>query len=409
MTNSNWDKTIPYHFGVYYLGPLVEQLLKDQTRWRLGMTKAPKHAHKYMFALGGIVANLKFALDAGHRENLKTGVSLSLRSGKYSLPAYYGPMAAAMALKPMRRAIDFMALHEYVVEVKGYYDPERLPGRQTILLPGPKFEELIGRLDPDVDLINDIYPKGISILRDANKYPIQYDPTPETERTERRLAIINALAEASFELPPEKSEWADRRPFSYNRIFNRNFELGGRLYALFQNLESALRRNITCNGNAVVEYDYSGMHIRMLYQRQAFEYRDDPYDISATRFSRNQIKAAMQILLNARTEIAAYRAFFQHLGRPTGEYPRIGRLFEAIKGKHEPIAAHLHTGVGLRLQKQDSEIALDVLWDLANRGIPVLAVHDSFIVEKERGFDLVRAMRKTYIAHLGGRAEIRLS
>jgi hypothetical protein len=44
------------------------------------------------------------------------------------------------------------------------------------------------------------------------------------------------------------------------------------------------------------------------------------------------------------------------------------------------IASHFGTGIGLRLQRVDSDIAEQVMLHFADQGIPCLGVHDSFIV-----------------------------
>ena len=47
---------------------------------------------------------------------------------------------------------------------------------------------------------------------------------------------------------------------------------------------------------------------------------------------------------------------------------------------HEPIAHHFYTGVGLRLQRLDSDIAEKVLLHFAQSGIAILPLHDSFLM-----------------------------
>jgi hypothetical protein len=47
---------------------------------------------------------------------------------------------------------------------------------------------------------------------------------------------------------------------------------------------------------------------------------------------------------------------------------------------HEPIAHHFYTGVGLRLQRLDSDIAEKILLHFAQSGIAILPLHDSFLM-----------------------------
>ena len=55
-------------------------------------------------------------------------------------------------------------------------------------------------------------------------------------------------------------------------------------------------------------------------------------------------------------------------------------LKEAIMEFHAPIQHHFFTGVGLRLQKADSDIAERVMLHFATKGIAILPLHDSFIM-----------------------------
>ena len=56
----------------------------------------------------------------------------------------------------------------------------------------------------------------------------------------------------------------------------------------------------------------------------------------------------------------------------------IDKLFEE---ENNQIKHHLFTGVGKRLQFKDSCIAESITESMVNNNIPILAIHDSFIVQ----------------------------
>jgi DNA-binding XRE family transcriptional regulator len=56
------------------------------------------------------------------------------------------------------------------------------------------------------------------------------------------------------------------------------------------------------------------------------------------------------------------------------------RLVHDLERRHAPIADHFQSGAGCWLQRLDSDMAEIVLLGLVKRGIPVLPIHDSFIV-----------------------------
>ena len=77
---------------------------------------------------------------------------------------------------------------------------------------------------------------------------------------------------------------------------------------------------------------------------------------------------------------------------------------------HAPIAGAFGTGIGLVLQRMDSAIAMEVLADLSvGRGIPVLPIHDSFIVEASQEDVLREAMERAYgmVVRMGDCPDIR--
>ena len=68
---------------------------------------------------------------------------------------------------------------------------------------------------------------------------------------------------------------------------------------------------------------------------------------------------------------------------------------------HQRIADDFLTGLGRELMRVESSIALDVLYYFAAKGVPVLGVHDSFIVPHSYGKELRLVMQKCYRARLG--------
>lgn len=72
-----------------------------------------------------------------------------------------------------------------------------------------------------------------------------------------------------------------------------------------------------------------------------------------------------------------------------------------IEEKHSAIANTFQTGAWRRLQRSDSDIALEVITNLMAKGIVALPVHDSFIVTEDKKGALQREMLKVYINMYG--------
>ena len=64
--------------------------------------------------------------------------------------------------------------------------------------------------------------------------------------------------------------------------------------------------------------------------------------------------------------------------------------------KHEPIKDSFFCGMGNRLQFRDSQLAEQIMLHFAKRDIPVLPVHDSFIIIRGLYSELVNAMHEVF-------------
>ena len=81
-------------------------------------------------------------------------------------------------------------------------------------------------------------------------------------------------------------------------------------------------------------------------------------------------------------------------------------LQEAIERRHPAITRFLRSGEGIRLQRKDSDIAEAVMVAMMERGILVLPIHDSFLVDYRYAETLREEMTKACRDHLGTPIEI---
>jgi len=162
------------------------------------------------------------------------------------------------------------------------------------------------------------------------------------------------------------------------RVFNRGkFTLGGRFYGgWWQQARKDDRAFLEINGGAVVEPDYEQLHPRMLYAQAGKPLAGDAYTLDD--WERPLAKKAFNILINANTPEAAVRAVTQEIGGQ-GARKKAEQLIADIKRRHQPIAQYFHSGVGLRLQRIDSDMAGQVLKTGLSQGFVLLPIHDSFV------------------------------
>jgi hypothetical protein len=100
------------------------------------------------------------------------------------------------------------------------------------------------------------------------------------------------------------------------------------------------------------------------------------------------------MLINADNHLQATYALAEKLdefGIPNS-YETARRATAAVRQSRPELARFWETGIGSRLQAIDGDIVARVQQDMRGLGIPVLSVHDSFIVPQSARNKLVERM-----------------
>ncbi|MDB0073527.1 hypothetical protein N9F00_02950 [Planktomarina temperata] len=199
-----------------------------------------------------------------------------------------------------------------------------------------------------------------------------------------------------------------------HRVFNDpDLQTGGRFYGgWWQNIPREYRQHLAVNGKRMVELDYSNQHPSILYAQASIVRPADCYsgvikpplipDGVTAKDLRDMVKAAFNAMLNSPKPLRQ---------APKGVKPskfglKWAEVSEAIIAFHEPIAHHFYTGVGLRLQRLDSDIAEKVLLHFARSGIAVLPLHDSFLMHNGYEPSLDPVMRSAFEEVVGASPKI---
>jgi bifunctional DNA-binding transcriptional regulator/antitoxin component of YhaV-PrlF toxin-antitoxin module len=180
------------------------------------------------------------------------------------------------------------------------------------------------------------------------------------------------------------------------RIFSRgSMDKGGRFYrGWWQTIPSKYRPLIRINDKKTVEIDYSSIGLRILYAKVGKELpvERDLYDIGLNNWipfkdeRRPIVKKVFNTLIN--DEDSVFLLNEKLLGISLEEF------LNRVELHHEPIYHLLRTEAGLQSQKVDSDVAEQVMLELIDEGIPVLPIHDSFIVPA--GFDIEPLMNQVF-------------
>ncbi len=225
-----------------------------------------------------------------------------------------------------------------------------------------------------------------------------------------------------------KSKMAYRLETRLACVYTGDFEHGGRLYTRdvdgYQFEKEEDRACIHIDGEPTVELDFSGLHPRLLYSWEGIQYPadSDPYVVNGDVGLRDVYKNVFTALINSEPKrsrktgrlltgeqraVAEVNKFlFDH----RKHYLRVRRrglnvkndLVPAFVAAHPAIAKYFHTDAGMRAQNQDAKIALEVIEHFAADNVPILAIHDSFIVARQYERRLYKAMRLAYSRQTGG-------
>jgi len=198
------------------------------------------------------------------------------------------------------------------------------------------------------------------------------------------------------------------------RIFNDgSFKKGGRYYGgWWTRLPSLWRKRICINDHKVVEVDYSGIHIVILYALKDIDYwktvDKDPYDISGIEHSETMRKLMKVILLssiNAVNKGKAKKAILYEINIEQKEefydwYKNsnidIDKIMDSFVKFHEPIKDMFFSNMGIELQYVDSRMAEIIINYFTKKEIPVLCVFDSFIIELKHKSELIEKMHEAF-------------
>ena len=243
-------------------------------------------------------------------------------------------------------------------------------------------------LYPDVDI-------ETVILRDENKWLKEYDDNPVTLITRKYLkrqyevnsnAVWRVMGDQQIVQPDQL--WCCR-------IFNNgSFHQGGRFYLPLQNLPSIHRPTITINDESTVECDFVSYQPRLLYHKDRLLAPDDCYEVPG--IPRVVVKHACMLAINCRTRRDAAINLVAQKFDGVGTYQDAGAVLDAVVNHHELIKKYLLSGYGMSLQYYDSLIAEIIISQAAHHSIPILPIHDSFVVREQDKDWLLEAMTTAY-------------
>jgi len=335
----------------------------------------------------------------------------------------------------IQRAVDGLEQLGWIKKLKGYQSIQgnvvtRIsangPLAKTFSNIGLQWQELTTRKDLIVLRKKDPDTRQVSTLKAPN--------TATVRQMKQNLQVINSfltkqaiclhlqnhqMSNLSIRSKTMQEKYGSPLIFnlvSLHRVFSKGLmDHGGRFYgAWWQFIKSQYRPYLTINGLATGEVDYSEMHPRLLYHlHNQPPPQGDLYDdgwrnpghptykksISPYKERRALIKTVFNAFIN--DEFGRFRLSKDEAITAKKFGLTLASIRKLLYKKHPLLKGAHKTGIGLKLQFIDSQIAEHVMLSLLNQGITCLPVHDSFIVPMHQVSELQTAMTDAYMAIVG--------
>ncbi|WP_146076394.1 hypothetical protein [Rhizobium grahamii] len=229
----------------------------------------------------------------------------------------------------------------------------------------------------------------------GESHEVQFKETLKTRKLSKQLIQLNewlsaiplkVAPDAIVRLNAESDEFIDPTRRTVRRIFNNaSWTQGGRLFGGFwENMRRADRFEYLRIGSAshpegekIANVDYGQLFPRLAYLRAGTPAPSgDLYDVLGNDEARRGVKRLFNAMLFADGELRNWprdtSQFFNDLG--------LRDAISAIRIQHAPIAHLFGTGIGYQLMFTESNLLMEVLFELRGIGISALPLHDSVLV-----------------------------
>lgn len=308
------------------------------------------------------------------------------------------------------KCMDFLAAEGYVINTVGVGSKIVELREPSTIEPTEKFlQEFNASCTTTLVQAEQAYleaSQGI-VLRDSNKEDMEFKMTPELEKMKKVVLDLNQMNHKHNILSRDGLQLSN----IYTRVFNESFAYGGRFYRAdilqMHHKDDAQRLDVTIDGKKVVEVDYQNLHFRIAAVNEGVDMSKIPLDMYAdilidpfNKLDRRIIKLAVNIMFNAYDRDTARYAIQSEINRLSKADKLVYTLGNAesvlltVEQSYELFTElfYMDDSYGRILQNMDSNLASAVLEVFIKQGIPILCVHDSFIVEMKYMDLLCRTM-----------------
>jgi len=381
--------------------------------WRVGFVRKPniKRERQFIDCLRSILLNL-----IRMRVN-DAGMAVGIASGKGRLNAEKRYRPDFMSVSYFRQALSILLDQDIMTQdAPGYQNGEfaqvarySLTDTGADLLPVSSI--MLGEFKRGE-------PTESIILKDDTKRLMGYKDTARTNGMRNALSRINdVLCAADLDIARQSriDVGLDCEPIERNarlyRVFNNGtFNHGGRYYGGWWQLEGKhARKHITIDGLPTAEADFTGLHAAILFSEFGITIPDDPYalvpGVKGNAILRQHAKITFVALLNAKSMRPEEPRNFDCVahGITAAEFRQL------VIDAYPMLPGVFGSEAGWVLQRKDSELAERIMLHFVDKGVPILPIHDSFIVQLDHITELEAVMKTTFKEQFGQLPKVALN
>ncbi|NSZ59878.1 hypothetical protein FY145_18915 [Agrobacterium tumefaciens] len=342
---------------------------------------------------------------------MESGDGISVRRSNIWPPARYRTPVQSKLLAPILDALSESGL-DYVHQNKGQQGFEAHQSWLTSLRPTQKLKSRLEALGIDFDDIGQEDAGEVIHLASpkTSRGGVElapYEDTAETIKLREQMATINSwLVRADISLDEFMFEDGDHYPdITQRKLVRRftrgSFDSGGRLWnGFWQVLKKKRRRDaLSIDGEEVVELDYGQAGARILYGLARLPVpKGDLYNIPGFEDYRSGVKQGFAAM------VAADRRLTRTPGEIKANLGRkhtMAKFTAAVEAYHGPVAHLFFNGVGHTVQRIESDILVNTLLGLIDRGITALPIHDAVVVPRSAAMIGRDIMMEAFLSRSG--------
>ena len=284
----------------------------------------------------------------------------------------------------LERIFDVLIEDEWIERtLNGYRSTGSAPSKSSQYFAGEKllnyFSDCLYEIENDMVL---------PCYHKFNDFPVSQIPAPDLyEENEALLRRYNLFM--------AEHRWAKKGPTT--RAFSKSMERAGRLHNAFQNIVNRrvpIRTSTLLDGSPIAEPDFSCNHLRMASKLVGEDLSDDPYSDIVRAIGgdestdRNMAKKFVTVCIGA-TSPKQKGGLMVKCSKANNSTPIPIPTFRAMLEATETLFPWVNkekiffNDAGARMQKLEGEIGLRMFKWALDEEVPMLSVHDAYVVKEK--------------------------